>query len=696
MGSTLMTRCQGSLATILMIMFSTTQAEESSPGEEVFFDELPVMLTVTRLPQNILELPASMTVIDRRMIDASGATEIPDLLRMVAGFQMAHAGGTRSSVTYHGMSDEYARRIQVLVDGRSIYMPANGGVDWPDVALTLEDIDRIEVLRGPNGVAFGANSFMGVVNIITRHAAETHGTFAKIQGGDGNYQRAVVRQGGEIGNLDYRLTLEHQSDDGFDDVTFPGKPRPYSIKDDKQSDRVTFRGDYRAGVNDYINIGLGYNQGPRGQGYLSSGSDGNWDVDLEPAFDAYNRRHFQQFKWRRILSSDDEFQLNLYHNFTDTRADFETALLSDILEIAPALVPAAFPGVAQDQPLSLEQHIKAERYNLEFQHRFRANAQLRWVWGAEARLDEVTAEGYLNQEEPEQNRLYRLFAHSEWRPLENYLFNIGAMVEQNDITGSSVSPRFAVNRNLSPGHAMRISYTSANRTPAMLEGYADYSHRLSSDGSVFNQLWKSAGGLEAERISAYELGFVGYLGDRRSSYDFKFFREEIRDMITPVSDKDYEQPYANLPQEALVFQNGDWADLTGYELQLKLQAEAATMVSVGFSYVEADGVVTREVNPVDIRSIEKNVPSYTLSFLLEHRFGYGWSGSMALYHVDHQKFWHDAKVNTLDLRLARSFRVAGHDGVFAIAAHDVNNSYFDYQDEYVINPRVYTSLELQF
>jgi len=686
----------GCLAVVSLVALTPANADEAALGEQGFFSDMPVVLTVTRLPQNILELPASLTVIDRRMIEASGATEIPDLLRLVAGFQMAHAGGNHTSVTYHGMSDEYARRIQVLVDGRSIYMPANGGVDWADIPLTLEDVERIEVLRGPNGEAFGANSFMGVVNIITRHAADTQGTFAKVQAGDGDYQRAVVRQGGKVGDLDYRVTFEHQSDDGFDDVTFPGKPRPYSIKDDKQSDRVSFRGDYRAGVNDYINIGLGYNQGPRGHGYLSSGSGGNWDVDTEPAFEAYNRRHFQQLKWRRILSSDDEFQLNLTHNYTDTQAHFETATLSDILDVNdPALIPAYFNGIS-DQSLTLQQHIKAERYNLELQHRFRSNAQLRWVWGAEARLDEVTAEGYLSQDEPVKNRLYRAFAHTEWRPIEAYLVNLGAMVEHNDITGTNVSPRLAINRNLAPGHAMRISYTRAYRTPAILEEYADYSHRLSSDGSVFNQLWHSDGGLKPERITAYELGFMGYLGSRRSQYDFKIFKEEIRDMISPVNDLAYPELYANLPQEALVFQNGDQADLRGYELQVKLQPEEDTLVSLGFSHVRAEGAITRDINPVDTRAMEEYVPGYTVSFLLDHQFGGGWSGSMALYHVDHQRFWHQAKVNTMDLRLAKAFKVNSNEAVFAIAAHDINNSYYDYQDEYVINPRVYASVEFQF
>lgn len=655
-------------------------------SEQDLFSDLPVVLTVTRLPQNILEIPASMTVIDRRMIDASGATDIPDLLRLAAGFQIAHAGGTRTSVTYHGMSDEYSRRIQVLVDGRSIYMPANGGVDWADIPLSMEDIDRIEVLRGPNGEAFGANSFMGVVNIITLHAQETLGTYAKIQAGEGNYRKAVIRQGARMGDLDFRFTLERQSDDGFDDVTFEGKPRPYSIRDDKQSTKLTFRGDYRAGVNDYVNLGFGLNQGPRGQGYDTSGSDGNWDVDWEPAFDTYNRRHFQQVKWRRILSSDDEFQLNFYHNYSDTQASYNTATLSELLDVSPDIIPSIFPGIS-DQPLSVQQHIKSERYNLELEHRVRLNEALRLVWGGEARFDEVVAEGYLGQDEPISNRLYRAFAHSEWRPAPAYLFNIGAMVEHNDITGTHVSPRVAVNRSIAPGHAMRLSYTQAWRTPVILEEYADYSAQLSSNGADFVQLWNSRGDLEPERITAYELGFMGYLGDSRSQYDIKFFKEEIRDMITPIDDSS---------QDVLVFENRDYTDLRGFELQVKFQAEEATLISIGFSHIRAEGVVTDSINPTTVESIEEYVPSYTLSFLLDHHFGAGWNGSMAIYHTDHQKFWHDAHVATMDLRLAKRFNYSGHKGTFTIAAHNVNNSHFDYQDEYLIEPRVYASLAVGF
>ncbi len=268
------------------------------------------------------------------------------------------------------------------------------------------------------------------------------------------------------------------------------------------------------------------------------------------------------------------------------------------------------------------------------------------------------------------------------------------MLEHNDITGTNVSPRLAVNRNLAPGHVMRISYTRAYRTPAILEEYADFSAVLSSDGSAFSQIWKSPGDLEPEQITAYELGFMGYLTGSSSQYDFKFFKEEIRDRISPVHDRTFPGPYGE--QQTTIFTNGDWADLAGYELQVKLQPEEATLVSLGFSYVRAEGDITRFLNPTEIISVEEYVPSYTVSFLMDHKFGRGWSGSMELYHVDHQRFWRPTGITTMNLRLAKDFKVSGYNGRFVVAAHDVSHSYFDYHQEYQINPRAYASMELQF
>jgi iron complex outermembrane receptor protein len=663
----------------LLATVSTVSAAELlalGASEEQYFDELPVVVSVTRLPQTPLELPASMTIIDRRMIEASGVNDIPELLRLVAGFQIAHVDGSRYAVTYHGMGDDYARRIQVLVDGRSVYMPATSSVDWADLPLAIEDIERIEVLRGPNGVAFGDNSFSGVVNIITQEAKSARGTYARVQVGQGNYQRAVVRQGEKLGDLDLRLTLQHQSDDGLDDTTINGSL--YSIKDDHQSNKLSLRGDWRAGVNDYVQFHTGLNSGTRSDGYNASTTNPDI-VAEEPSFENSNWRHFEQVKWRHIVSSDNDVQLQIYHDYTDNRGSYIALPLT--------------------LPLRVVNDVLSERYAMELEQRVRLSEALRLVWGGEVRYDEVTAPGYLNSDEPQDNHMYRGFAHTEWKPASDYLVNLGAMLEHNDIAGTHLSPRLAINRRLTPDHAMRISATRAYRTPALLEEYADYSAKLVANEALSYQLWKSQGDLQSEKITAYEIGWMGNFGSPRNSYDFKLFKEQIRDVISHPLWIGYPSP---IPAQTVYFFNHDRADLEGAEGQLKSIASDDTLFSFGYSYVRSRGTVTKRLDvngsviPDRVESVSDNVPTHTFSWLVEHRFDSYWRGSLAFYHVDHIAFWHDTSLSTADVRLARRFKHGDNEGELSLVARDVMGAYYDYQDERVINPRLYLSMEYKF
>lgn len=139
-------------------------------AEDLFFSELPVVASVSRLPQRIADAPASVTVIDRDMIRASGARSLNDIFRLVPGFQTFAHSDTSARVNYHGITDhnDYSPRVQVLLDGRSLHSPLfRNGVNWGLIPVALEDIERIEVVRGSNTVSYGTNAFLGVINIIT-------------------------------------------------------------------------------------------------------------------------------------------------------------------------------------------------------------------------------------------------------------------------------------------------------------------------------------------------------------------------------------------------------------------------------------------------------------------------------------------------------------------------------------------------
>ena len=148
------------------VLMTTTADLLASVTELDFLGEMPVVLSVSRLRQPASEAPSSTTVIDRETIRASGFLEIADLFRLVPGFYVGRVNGNHPVVSYHGLTGEYSPRLQVLIDGRSVYSQLFGGAEWSDLALSIDDIERIEIVRGPNAASFGSNAFFGVINII--------------------------------------------------------------------------------------------------------------------------------------------------------------------------------------------------------------------------------------------------------------------------------------------------------------------------------------------------------------------------------------------------------------------------------------------------------------------------------------------------------------------------------------------------
>jgi iron complex outermembrane receptor protein len=187
-------------------------------ADDLFTDNeaLPQVLTATRLKQTPAEVPGSMTVLDSELINASGARDISELLRLVPGMMVGNISGNQAAVNYHGTNASEARRMQVLIDGRSVYRAGLSTVDWSDIPVAMEDIERIEVFRGPNTVSYGANALMAVVNIITRNPADSHGTRLKYTRGQRGINDFYASQGIGWNGGDLRLSLSGQEDDGFD------------------------------------------------------------------------------------------------------------------------------------------------------------------------------------------------------------------------------------------------------------------------------------------------------------------------------------------------------------------------------------------------------------------------------------------------------------------------------------------------
>lgn len=207
------------LTTCCLLTFIATQARADSTPE--LFDEadllsdIPYVASATRLPQKITDAPASITLLDRDIIDASGAVTVADLFRLVPGMQAYSVTRNRNAVTYHGMSDPFPNRLEVMINGRSIYLPMLFTVDWGSIGITLDDIRHIEIVRGPNVPAYGSNALLGAINIVTKSPIEQSENAISVMTGANSTREMQFRSGGLSGdNFSFQLAGGYSANQG--------------------------------------------------------------------------------------------------------------------------------------------------------------------------------------------------------------------------------------------------------------------------------------------------------------------------------------------------------------------------------------------------------------------------------------------------------------------------------------------------
>jgi iron complex outermembrane receptor protein len=198
--------------------------------------------SASRQDERAEDVPAAVYVISRDEIRRSGMTSLPDLLRLAPGVQVAQINSNKWAVSVRGFNSLYANKLLVMVDGRSIYNPAFSSVLWDTEDLMIEDIDRIEVVRGPGGAMWGANAVNGVINIITRSATATQGGLVQVGTGTVDVASGSARYGGTVGGMSYRVFA--QASNHGDTIAAAGAP---ASSDKWTSVTSGFRADWSQG-----------------------------------------------------------------------------------------------------------------------------------------------------------------------------------------------------------------------------------------------------------------------------------------------------------------------------------------------------------------------------------------------------------------------------------------------------------------
>ncbi len=226
-----------------MLTLSAAASTESPELDDMSLEDLlNVEITgAARKSQHLNDVAAAVFVISREDIERSGATSIPEALRLAPGVAVARLANNRWAVSVRGFNSRFSNKLLVMMDGRSIYSPLFSGVLWEDNDTLLEDIDRIEVIRGPGAAMWGANAVNGVINIITRRARDTQGGLLVAAGGSEERGLAALRYGGESGDGHFRVWGKAFARD--EAVTPEGR----YANDYWRAGRLGFRGDWVMG-----------------------------------------------------------------------------------------------------------------------------------------------------------------------------------------------------------------------------------------------------------------------------------------------------------------------------------------------------------------------------------------------------------------------------------------------------------------
>lgn len=680
------------LLACLLLCANTPHAAESRAAnllsEDTYLGDLPNVLTVSRLSQPIADAPSAVTVIDRDMIRESGIVDLAELFRLVPGMYVGSNAGFLQTVnpvvSYHGMTDAYSRRMQVLIDGRSVYEPLYGGVQWSDLPIALADIERIEVTRGPNAASYGANSFLGVINIITQHASEASGSSVIMTRGSGRND-TFYRYGGKYNDLNYRITLGHRIDDGIQ--------RRF---DSKRTDLLTMRADYRASDRDELEFQFGYNGGSRQEG------DPYPDALIFLPRSKDVQSHFQQVRWRHNFSATSDFSLQGYHSYSR----------SDDLVSSVDLVQF-FGPILRSPKLLLDNDVENERYDIEAQHTFSPWQSLRMVWGGSLRLDQTTAPFYLNSGDRDSFHLQRVFGHAEWRAHSRLVLNAGAMFEHNDLTGSDLSPRASANFRLAPGHTLRVGISTALRTPTYLEEkfMGRFVIPTAIPGVTFIQeQFRDQGGLRPEQIISKEIGYLGDFGGL--NLDLRLFEDALSNIIRQTKvPHPYNAPpgFIRIPgtPRPFTYINGPDVQVRGFEVQAQWQLTSATRLLANFANVrfygkqERSGIDLLPTEALLERHFLNSAPDNTFSAMLTHRFNPYWDASLMYYQTSQVAALGDGTPVKLarhaDLRIARKFELKRVQGeLSAIAQNLFDTQYAEFAEYNVMGRRAYVNLRLDF
>jgi len=580
------TRC---IWILLVLLTSSSGAVERPVTRQGFLDPTQISLeellqieviSLTKRPESRTTAAAAVYVITPDDIRLSGVTSLPEALRLAPGVQVARIDANKWAIGVRGFASRLSRSLLVLIDGRSVYSPLFAGVYWEVQDTLLEDVDRIEVIRGPGGTIWGANAVNGVINIITKKAQETQGGL--LVGGGGSEEQGFggVRYGGKIGSdLFYRVygkvfnrdAAFHSHAPDFDDWRM-GQAGFRLDWDGPHGNTLTFQGDIYTGEAGQRTVVTTFAPPFRST------------VDADADLDGGNLLG----RWQQVFSTTSDLSVQLYYDYTYRR-----------------------------EPTFRESR---NTFDLDVQHRF----HISWPWPQELRVglgyrltsDDTTAvPTIVFTPSSRTDQLFSAFVQDEIRVVgEQLRLIIGSKFEHNDYSGFEIQPSLRLVWTLAPQHTLWGAVTRAVRTPSRVEEDLTLTGLLEPQTPTFGRVIGSDA-FESEKLLAYELGYR-LQPTPRLFLDVTAFYNRYHDLLS----LEPETPFIeSMPTPAhvvvpLLIRNGIHGESYGVELAADWQPFDWWRVSGVYAYLHLN--LTRDQGSLDTStgdSIEGSSPTHQFS-----------------------------------------------------------------------------------
>ena len=580
--------------------------------EDDFLVEIPMVQGPTHMDQTLAQTPASVTIIDRQTIQASAAVGVIDLFRLVPGFQTYFVDGSRMGTTYHALGDEYPRRLEVKVDGRSVYESLFSAVDWSVIGVTLDDIEYVEIVRGANASADGSNAFLASINIVTRSPLVDSGWMINSQLGSGDVRNANLSYTGTLGPVNHRSTLSFRSNDGFDNSFDQGAP--VIAEDSSENFSGTFRGLWTPNASDSIEFQTGI-------------SESNLGIGERDYFKRKVSYKYQYVNWSRLMSSGSKLQMLAYHNDMDTTDEITPLFLSEALGIPDTSPSWPLPGLPDKLVVDETNRFESERWGLELRAILNPLENLRAVTGVAVRHDRVQGQELFDRPDSLSETSHRVYTNLELTSFDRLVINGGLVLEKKDSADSYFSYRVAGNYQLHPEHIVRVAFNRSFRSPTLLESQQQqlvrYNENIILDASVI-----SDSDINNERLRSLEVGYLGYLFDRKLSFDMRLFREQLTDVIN-----ERRSGYPDLDNFVNIRDNTDTFNVDGFEVQTHYWPNDRFLLRAHYSYSDIDGETIYTSPPaLEIRDLGIHGLKHGAGLLTSYAFDRGITlSSMASY-----------------------------------------------------------------